>query len=515
VLTLFGLPAGSDLHCPLMAATEGVSRKVKLPGIMDFMQDTQPLFFPSGELVAATVQFPMGSHYRAFYLPEVCGLPLGLVWPTTIASIKSLKSDYQHFVQVLEALQPALMSWFQTITQDPSPFMIPSTSFLKLYDKGFPAVKTGDFPDQIVDPLAFSPLQEMLHGYIWCLVCDQVLAIGTVQARRFFALYLAQGKMALNADSYFGAKLPDRFCPNFAYHIRVVNNWPIRPDPLKDLTKLHTVSLRAQAFNPVIFDLHIVVHPEISLRTWDQLSTERHRQTTPRFLSVTRGAAPLLGLGPLAASDIIPQVGVSTWAPPPVDLTQQAHSATTNFTSLNSDYPPPEYPRFGSLQPQLPPYLPTHHRQSLFIRYQPCTIPDQLALYSQLLVWQLSHRSPRRSWPSIIATGLKQPSLPLKAGTRHPQSSSIAVAFLFTMIPSGNLRTLPLDNPWVIMHTYSHGNWRYTSDVMYWVHCMRISKAINLVSTIMSKFYSAMRASQLTLSTINDFLTDERFQAIY
>jgi hypothetical protein len=93
-----------------MAAAEGVSRKVKLPGIMDFIQDIQPLFFPSGELVAATVQLPMKSHYRAFYFPEVCGLPLGLVWPTTIkfadylASIQSLKSDYQHFVQVLEAL---------------------------------------------------------------------------------------------------------------------------------------------------------------------------------------------------------------------------------------------------------------------------------------------------------------------------------------------------------------------------------------------------------------------------
>jgi hypothetical protein len=54
-----------------MAAAEGVSRKVKLPGIMDFMQDTQPLFFPYGEQVQLTTE----SHYRAFYLPEVCGLP--------------------------------------------------------------------------------------------------------------------------------------------------------------------------------------------------------------------------------------------------------------------------------------------------------------------------------------------------------------------------------------------------------------------------------------------------------
>jgi hypothetical protein len=180
----------------LMAAAEGVSCKVKLPGIMAFMQDTQPLFFPYGEQIAATVQLTTESHYRAFYLPEVCGLPIGLLLPTTIgfedylASIQSLKSDYQHFVQVLKALKLALQSWFQAIGHDPIPFMIPSTYFLEVYDKGFPAVETGDFPDQIVDPLAFSPLQEMLHGYIWRLACDQVLSIGTVQARKFLALYI-------------------------------------------------------------------------------------------------------------------------------------------------------------------------------------------------------------------------------------------------------------------------------------------------------------------------------------
>jgi hypothetical protein len=96
-----------------------------------------------------------------------------------------------------------------------------------------------------------------------------ILAIGTVQARKFLALYLAQGKLALNADSYFGAKLPGRFCPNFAYHFRVGNNWQTRPDPLADLAKLHTVSLRAQEYNPVVIDLHIDEHPEISLLTRD------------------------------------------------------------------------------------------------------------------------------------------------------------------------------------------------------------------------------------------------------
>jgi hypothetical protein len=122
-----------------------------------------------------------------------------LVWPTTIgfeeflASIQSLKSDYQHFVQVLEVLKPELMSWFQAVAQESTPFMIPSTSFLEVYDKGFPALETGESPGIIFDPLAFSPIQEMLHGYIWHLTCNQVSAIGTMQACKFLDCYLTRG----------------------------------------------------------------------------------------------------------------------------------------------------------------------------------------------------------------------------------------------------------------------------------------------------------------------------------
>jgi hypothetical protein len=45
VLTPFGLPADPALHCPSMAAAKGISCKVKLPGIMDLMRDSQPFFF--------------------------------------------------------------------------------------------------------------------------------------------------------------------------------------------------------------------------------------------------------------------------------------------------------------------------------------------------------------------------------------------------------------------------------------------------------------------------------------
>jgi hypothetical protein len=189
----------------------------------------------------------------------------------------------------------------------------------------------------------------------------------------------------------------------------VANNWLIRPDPLEDLAKLHTVSLCAHEFGPVVIGLHIDVHPEISLRTRDQLSAERHRQTTPRFSSVTREAAPMLGLGPLAAtSGLIQQAGAFTQAPPPVDPAQQAHSATTMFMSLNSSYPPPEYPRFGSLQHQLPPHLPTHA-----LLYSPPAIP----VYS---VPSVQHSQPARSLVPAFGVAAQPPAALAAGGHSRP-----------------------------------------------------------------------------------------------
>jgi hypothetical protein len=222
VLTPFGLPADPTLHCPFMAAAKGISSKVKFPSIIDPMKDSHPLFVPYGEKAASFVQLDSKLHYQAFYLPEVCGLPLGLVWSTMIsndgilASIQCLKSNYTHFTHVLQALQPSITPWLQAIARDPTPFLIPSTPFLEVYNKGFPAVHTGEFPNFIVDPQAFSPLQEMLHGYIWRLTCDMVLAVGTIQACKFLEKFLEPRESALTQDSYLGAKLPGSFCPNFA-----------------------------------------------------------------------------------------------------------------------------------------------------------------------------------------------------------------------------------------------------------------------------------------------------------
>jgi hypothetical protein len=80
----------------------------------------------------------------------------------------------------------------------------------------------------------------MLHGYIWRLTSNPVLAVGMVQAQNFMTTYLAMGETAITADSYFGVKLPGCFCPNFAYQFRVASNWPTRPqDPVNLLIDIY------------------------------------------------------------------------------------------------------------------------------------------------------------------------------------------------------------------------------------------------------------------------------------
>jgi hypothetical protein len=49
------IPISEGLYCPLLAATEGFSCTVKLPSLVDFITDAQPLFFPKGEQLAGTI----------------------------------------------------------------------------------------------------------------------------------------------------------------------------------------------------------------------------------------------------------------------------------------------------------------------------------------------------------------------------------------------------------------------------------------------------------------------------
>jgi hypothetical protein len=122
---------------------EGFSRQVNLPYTIEFITDSQPLFIPFGEQLWAPVMTVTGTTTRAFFLPKVCDLPLGLVWPTTIsyddmhASVHALKGGYAHFLLVLTTLQPILSTWLNEVRDNPKNCATACVSFTEIHDEGF------------------------------------------------------------------------------------------------------------------------------------------------------------------------------------------------------------------------------------------------------------------------------------------------------------------------------------------------------------------------------------------
>jgi hypothetical protein len=49
ILAPRSIPITDGLHCPLLAAAEGFLRAVKLPDVIDFLYNTQPLLFPTSK----------------------------------------------------------------------------------------------------------------------------------------------------------------------------------------------------------------------------------------------------------------------------------------------------------------------------------------------------------------------------------------------------------------------------------------------------------------------------------
>jgi hypothetical protein len=67
----------------MLAAAEGFSGSVKLPGSSNFLTNAQPsLFFLLGEHMAGQVTTTTTNTSCTIFLPEVCNIPLGMVWPT-------------------------------------------------------------------------------------------------------------------------------------------------------------------------------------------------------------------------------------------------------------------------------------------------------------------------------------------------------------------------------------------------------------------------------------------------
>ena len=240
------------------------------------------------------VQIDEHVHLRAFLLPEVCNLPFGLRWPTDIGfddflvGIKAaLGKSYNHFETVIRAIQPQLELWFQAVATTPVRFQITGCRFLSFYDDHFPKMDSGEWPTSATDPVAFSPLLDMINGFVWRLWCERQSTTATVLNRNYLASYLALGTTAVTSGTYLGAAIPGRFCPNYAYHFKV-NGWPTDSATstttgfLHQFERLPMISWHSQQHTRIAVNLH---DPQsaalLPLQTTEQQSSSAHKSRTP------------------------------------------------------------------------------------------------------------------------------------------------------------------------------------------------------------------------------------------
>jgi hypothetical protein len=378
-------------HCPVLAAQEGYSRDPSLPAKVEtLLLDSQPLLISEGELITTTVNSGEDTFLRTYFLPEVCNLPLGLRWPLDIgltdftSSTRAvLGKNFPAFGAVLDALQPTLEEWFDQVAFDHQPFLIPSRQFLPLYDAHFPDITTGVWPDSTPDPEAFSPMLEMLNGFVWRLWCDRILTTATIMNRKYLTTYLAIGEVAITSTTYLGASIPGRFCPNFAHHFKV-DGWPTDPsDPLtrgflSEFENLHLVSWNGRQHDRISINLHqeastMDIAP---IQTREQLSSAQHKARTPAYTNISPREIPIQQLPPALPPAVITQVPVA----PIQHSTPQRPSIPSGFQSF-SPSPPPTTRSVASTRPppnrrlmlnELPP-VPRTTTQPPATRYNPTT----------------------------------------------------------------------------------------------------------------------------------------------
>jgi hypothetical protein len=347
----------TSAQCPLLAAQQGFSRSSAVTScVVSLLLDAQPVILPQGQTIAQTVKTADGTvHMRAFFLPEVCDLPLGFRWPTSIgfsdftASINAaFGKSSQHFNSALQVLKPQLEPWLRAVADDPSDFLISGRRFLPLYDNHFPTITTGDWPTSITDPDAFSPLLDMLNGFVWRLWCDRQLTTATPLNRTYLTNYLALGEPAITAPTYLGASIPGRFCPNFAFHFHV-DGWPT---DLSDQTKqgyltefehLPFISGQAKQHKRIPVNLH---EPPSSallpLQTMEQHSSAASRLRTPRTSRVPQKP---LSISSTPTSLPPPPASVRTpKGPPPSPLYPSMASTYKRFSPAGYQTPAPQVP---------------------------------------------------------------------------------------------------------------------------------------------------------------------------
>jgi hypothetical protein len=263
-LKVFGMALDPDIaHCPLLAATEGLSHDITAPSMQTYLADANPIFFPQGELICSTVTLdPSNTTYRAFFLPEICSPPICLAWPLNISldafveSITALGKAYKPFLLCVEALTPALTVWFPAVSAHPDAFLVPACKYTKM-EQHFPSLTTSTYRTVITNSRGFSPLLDMRYGLAWRLHCDRVLATTIGPGLPHFQTFLHRGEAGITESTYLRAAIPSQFCPNFGHHFQTVNKvWPTPVDPLPPFADKSQVSLDAQDYAIITLDVH-------------------------------------------------------------------------------------------------------------------------------------------------------------------------------------------------------------------------------------------------------------------
>ena len=287
-------------HCPILGAQQGFTRAPTLkPGMFHLLQETQPLVFPAGELKVTpeAITYP-----RTIFLPEVCNFPLGMRWPIDIGyddfkrSIQgALGTSGTVFQKIIYSMEEQLESWFTIVEIEAARFSIPSCPFLLFYDDHYPGIDNGEWPTTVIDWEGFSPLLEMMNGYLWRIWCDRMLTTESPVNRRYLNIYLQIGDGVNKCHTYLGADIPGWFCPNFAYHFKVTNGWPTDTATsifLKEFLHPPLILSQAHQHDPVEVDLH---QPHLAMdvfKTREERMSASHKEKNPRTLVPRKPVSP-------------------------------------------------------------------------------------------------------------------------------------------------------------------------------------------------------------------------------
>ena len=87
------------------------------------------------------------------------------------ASKGALGTSGAVFLRTLQYMEETLDDWFTNVEINAAGFSIPSCPFLLFYDKYFPGIDNGEWPSAIIDREGFSPLLDMMNGYLWRVWC--------------------------------------------------------------------------------------------------------------------------------------------------------------------------------------------------------------------------------------------------------------------------------------------------------------------------------------------------------